>query len=436
MHLQIHRSHRVDASHTSKTGEGNPSGQSSRRDQNSSFKREDPVPETLAKRLTRRDFLWNALQLGSGVAFCGLELMACQKRNENPSLKSFVGAKFLGAVDFIGEGRMQMNTPLLTELDGRLFFDHSRLTGNDSVTAMDKFYIRTRASALLDLAKPWSLKLGGTKGAQQISAKALLDRSEPQGVHLMECAGNGRSGHFGLMGVAAWDGVLISSLLAQSNVTSSKTQILISGFDTYVSPSRTSIPGASWVFSIQDLTQSGAFLATQMNGSALTPDHGAPVRLVVPGWYGCCCIKWVEELTIVGADAKSTSQMQEYSARTHQDGVPAFARAYEPAIIDPAAMPIRVEKWACAGLVRYKVIGIHWGGTRTVNRLDISFDGGNSWRPVEVVDERPADSWGFWAQGWSPTTPGTYRIRLKLSNRENRTRRLDMGFYDRAVQID
>lgn len=436
MHLQIHRSHRVTAPHTSKTGGGSPSGQSSLRDQPSSFKREDPVPEALAKRLTRRDFLWNALQLGSGVAFCGLELMACQKPNENPNLKSFVGAKFLGTVDFIGEGRTQMNTPLHAELDGRLFFDHSPLTGIDSITALDKFYIRTRASELLDLGKPWSVKLGGKEGVHQISAKALLERSEPQGIHLMECAGNGRSGHFGLLSVAAWDGVLISTLVAQMNVTSSNGQVLISGFDTYASPSRTSIPGASWVFSIHDLTKSGAFLATRMNGSALPRDHGAPVRLVVPGWYGCCCIKWVEELTIVGDDAKSTSQMQEYAARTHQDGVPVFARAYEPAIIDPAAMPIRVEKWACAGMERYKVIGIHWGGTRTVNRLDISFDGGDSWRPVEGVDERPADSWGFWAQGWSPATPGTYRIRLKLSDRASRTRRLDMGFYDRAVQID
>src|SRR5438034_9585635 len=79
-----------------------------------------------------------------------------------------------------------------------------------------------------------------------------------------------------------------------------------------------SIPGASWAFSPEQLEKAGAFLATELNGQPLPKDHGAPVRLVVPGWYGCTSIKWVNEITLVREEVEATSQMLEYAARTLQ----------------------------------------------------------------------------------------------------------------------
>ena len=85
-----------------------------------------------------------------------------------------------------------------------------------------------------------------------------------------------------------------------------------------------------------------------MNGEPLSPDHGFPARLVVPGWYGCACVKWVTAIDLVGADERPTSQMQEFAERTHQvgpGGAPTRARDFQPATMDLAAMPIRVEHW-------------------------------------------------------------------------------------------
>ena len=96
---------------------------------------------------------------------------------------------------------------------------------------------------------------------------------------------------------------------------------------------------------MDELKASKAFLATEMNGESLTRDHGAPVRLVVPGWYGCVCIKWVDEVTLLGEGAATTSQMREFASRTMQQGVPELVKDYRPAFIEQAAMPIRVEKW-------------------------------------------------------------------------------------------
>src|SRR5262249_22404801 len=143
-------------------------------------------------------------------------------------------------------------------------------------------------------------------------------------------------------------------------------RVRISGFDRYPVKSEFSRPGASWIFTQEDIAAAGAFLATLMNSRPLTRDHGAPLRLVVPGWYGCCCIKWVNQIAFVADGSPATSQMREFASRTHQRRIPTLARDYQPAVIDPAAMPVRVEKWLVGGRVTYRVYGIIWGDRHPV----------------------------------------------------------------------
>jgi hypothetical protein len=136
----------------------------------------------------------------------------------------------------------------------------------------------------------------------------------------------------------------------------------------------------------EQLTRAGAFLATHMNGAPLPLDHGAPVRLFVPGWYGCACIKWVNEIRLVGENEPATSQMQEFAARIHQKGVPVLARDYRPATLDQSAMPLRIEKWRLvrdSGLI-YRVVGISWGGDRASDRLTLRFNANEPLAPVKV----------------------------------------------------
>jgi DMSO/TMAO reductase YedYZ molybdopterin-dependent catalytic subunit len=337
----------------------------------------------------------------------------------------------IGTVPFEGEGRSPLDTLTGDELDGRQFTDLSGLDSGHLVTPTARFYIRTRASHLLDTSRPWSVRVG----QQRISLEDLKSQAQPQGVHLMECAGNNRAASFGMIGVALWDGVPLAPLLDRLSFDKS-ARILVSGFDEYsAKPLTPSVPGASWIFSRQDIDESRAFLATAMNGQPLTPDHGAPVRLVLPGWYGCACSKWVSEIASVDGRAEPTSQMREYAARTHQHGMPELARNYQPATIDLAAMPVRVEKWRVGGKVQYKVIGIVWGGAQPAGKLLIRFGPEEPYVPVTHVNA-VQDSWGLWTQNWTPTQPGTYRIGLRLADPSVRTRRLDEGFYVRQVRIE
>src|SRR2546430_212274 len=273
------------------------------------------------------------------------------------------------------------------------------------------------------------------KQASNLTIERLNRAAKPMGLHLMECAGNVPLGRFGMISVTSWTGVPLAEILDTRDARPRALRVLITGFDQYATRSTTSVPGASWVFSIEELKAAEAFLATETSGKPLTADHGAPVRLVVPGWYGCTCVKWVTAITFLDDTAKATSQMQEYAARTHQNGLPALARDFQPATIDPAAMPIRVEKWLVEGKIQYRVVGIAWGGTSPVNPLIIRFNPEEDYAPVDNFTQTKNDPWTLWTHAWSPRGPGTYSIRLAVKDPSVPTRRLDSGYYVRSVEI-
>jgi DMSO/TMAO reductase YedYZ molybdopterin-dependent catalytic subunit len=383
---------------------------------------------------TRREFLRAGLVSG-GLSVCGLTEVAClfSAPKDNP----FAGGKQVGTVEFIREGRVQMDAQLGAELDGRLYTDLSELTGASQITPTERFYLRTRASNLLPDAKSWSIRIEGLVAAtSRMPIENLRRNARTIGVHLMECAGNLGFARFGMISVAEWRGVPVATLLENIKAKTPATHVLVSGFDEYETKSASSVPGASWIFSREELKATGAFLATEMNGRALTPDHGTPVRLVVPGWYGCTCIKWVDTITLVDGSTEATSQMKEYAARTQQDGVPSLASEYRPALIEQAAMPIRVEKWLVSGKIKYRVVGIAWGGSRPVKVLEIRFNPEEDYVRVDQFEQGRNDPWTLWSHAWSPSAPGTYSIRLAVREPQVRARRLDSGYYVRTVDID
>jgi DMSO/TMAO reductase YedYZ molybdopterin-dependent catalytic subunit len=387
------------------------------------------------------------LTLAGGGICVGLDRILLPSPALAQTRNSFAGGEMLGVVPFAREGRPPMDTPIGEELDGRLYTDLSTIAPEQPVTPVERFYVRTRASALLKDAELQSIELRGLTGAPlRISADDLRTKARPMGRHLMECAGNTRDGRFGLISVTDWTGIPLTDVLERlpapndhKGPRNNDARILVSGFDTYASQSASSTPGASWIFSRDDLRSTGAFLATEMDGQPLTRDHGAPVRLVVPGWYGCTCIKWLTEIRAVPADAPSTSQMQEFAFRTMQRGSPKLARDYQPPAIDQAAMATRVEKWRVDERIKYRVAGILWGGTLPVKRLEIRFNPEQDYVPVDEFDRRENsnknDPWSFWSHSWTPASPGIYLLRLRVAEPVVQMRRLDMGFYVRQVEI-
>lgn len=382
--------------------------------------------------MNRRSLMKGALVSGSAlvVKLCGGNRAQAARRDP------FSDGTRLGTVAFAEEGSVALDLLQGAELDGRLYTDLSGLESSRQIISADKFYVRTRASTLLPSADDWRVKLGGhVERPAVLGIESLRKRARAMGVHVMECAGNVRLTRFGLISVGRWTGVPISEVLEEVQSKSNATRVLISGFDRYSAESKTSVPGASWIFTVEQLKAAGAFLATELNEQSLGKDHGAPVRLVVPGWYGCTCIKWVEEIRFVDESTTATSQMQEYAARTLQNGVPRLAKDYEPAVIEPAAMPIRIEKWNVAGKVKYRVVGIAWGGTHPLKSLQIRFNPEEDYATVDDFHQENNDPWTVWTHAWSPKSAGTYLIRLAIEDRAVQARKLNSGYYVRTVEI-
>ncbi|MCC7031359.1 MAG: molybdopterin-dependent oxidoreductase [Acidobacteria bacterium] len=322
-------------------------------------------------------------------------------------------------------------------LERRRFTDISNLRPGRLITPSSQVFLRTDAPpGLADRAPGWQVALGSDGRNGRVAIDELRRLAVPQGVHLIECAGNTDPNNFGLLSAVEWSGVPLTDIVSRLAPGPDAWGVLVTGED-HAASARFSVPGASWILPLADLPRLGAFLATEMNGAPLPLDHGAPVRLVVPGWYACAWIKWVREIALVDAGALVTWQMAEYASRTHQEGRPLEARDYEPPVIDLAAAPIRVERRRVDGALQHHVIGIVWGGSTPVSRLEIRFNVRDPWKPLEICPPPTTTrAWSLWTYRWTPPEPGIYNITLRCPDPSVRTRRLDLFFYARRVRID
>ena len=325
-------------------------------------------------------------------------------------------------------------------LDARLFTDLSAVRNSQSAIRNEEFFVRTAAPKALPAA--WSLTVSGlVQAPASLALRDLEPLVSTSGRFLMECSGNSDPSNFGLISTADWEGVPLAALLDRIKPSSGASRVMVSGVDDMSATPRTSVPGASWIFTRDELQR--AMLAVRMNGAPLPRDHGFPVRLIVPGWYGCSCIKWVDRIELVPDEAPATTQMQEFAARTHQDigqlraHTPPLARDFVPAVIDTAAMPVRVEKWRVDGRLEYRITGIIWGGSKPTNALSIRFKSGGPWARVEHCPLPTSTlTWSLWTHTWRPDAPGRYEIVLRVDDQSIRARRLDLFFYVREITIE
>src|SRR5580704_13049548 len=183
------------------------------------------MPNNRKQRMTRREMLSSSLLAGGALLLGADSLAACLRDGDTrrtflqAAEGPFAGGTQIGAVEFVGEPKPIMDAPFNSELDGREYTDFSGLTSSNAITPTDKFYIRTRASKLLDLSKPWTIQVGpASDAAGGLAAQEIVRSTEPMGVHLMECSGNAPSAHFGMLSTADWSGMPITKLAARLKI--------------------------------------------------------------------------------------------------------------------------------------------------------------------------------------------------------------------------
>ena len=142
-------------------------------------------------------------------------------------------------------------------------------------------------------------------------------------------------------------------------------------------------------------------LAYAMNGAPLPPQHGFPLRLVVPGWYGMTSVKWLEAVTLSTAPFAGYQQARGYRFRQTPDeqGEPVDrivprSLMVPPGIPDFATRERRLEPGPCT------VRGRAWSGYGPIERVEVSADGGASWSDARLGPQPSRWSWVGWEWDW------------------------------------
>ncbi len=387
---------------------------------------------------TRRELLRGGLSLGTLLA-AGCEGPVPPLAEDDGPLTD---GSFVEVVPFVGEPEIAPGVLEGEGWDARRVYDLSQLGPDLAAAAPGEFFVRTAYPDLLRVSDAsWRVGIEGlVQNPLSLDLTDLAAREQPIGEVLLECSGNSINRRFGLMSAASWSGVRIAELLDLIEPSPGATAVRCVGYDDHSVPSEGghSTPGASWIFPLQRLRDVG-WLATGMHDGPLPPEHGAPVRLLMPGWYGCCSIKWVHTLELVDDTAPSTPQMLEFAGRTGQNGQPALASEFLPATMEHSALPVRVERWEVSGETVYRVIGVLWGGSEARSDLVLvstnTRTGRTQRHPVDTVVPGPEGSWSLFEHLWRPGAGGDRVLAMELEDPAVPTQRLDEGYYARVVAL-
>jgi DMSO/TMAO reductase YedYZ molybdopterin-dependent catalytic subunit len=295
-----------------------------------------------------------------------------------------------------------------------------------------RFFVRNHtATPTIDL-KSWNLRLfgDGLKGAgNTFTYEQLRELPAKEITAFVECAGNGRSFFgtqqgtpapgsqwgLGAIGVARWRGVPLAEVLERAGVTKQAVDVMPYGLDAHVVTAGVDYGNVRRPIPIAKAL-GDALLAYEMNGAMLPPDHGFPLRLIVPGWIGVANIKWIGQIEISRQPLHSLWNTQQY--RMLGDAYPADSPPISTQVVKSAwelpwnaTLPYRT---------RVPLTGRAWSGTSAISRVDVSIDQGRTWTAAKLDRLRNAGSWTRFTYSLPPLPSGSYQLWARATDRAGR----------------
>lgn len=209
------------------------------------------------------------------------------------------------------------------------------------------------------------------------------------------CISNGLDA--GLMSNAVWKGIALADLLTAAAPLADAKRVRFYGVDNYTD----TIP-------IEKALEPTTLLAFEMNGEELPDQHGYPLRVIVPGYFGEKHVKWLTRIELAGADAKGFYETQGWGpdfivpTRSRID-VPDHESRFSLGQLGGAAIQIK---------------GIAYGGDRGVSRVEVSKDDGQSWSDAKIDYPGTKLTWVLWSYDWQPAGPADYTLVVRATDGE------------------
>ncbi|HJT31251.1 MAG TPA: sulfite oxidase [Pirellulales bacterium] len=285
------------------------------------------------------------------------------------------------------------------------------------VTPNRLFFVRNHfARPTIDL-DTWRLSVeGAIRRPRQWTWDELNELPQRTVFATVECAGNGRSflqpraagvqWAAGAIGHAEWTGVPLRTILDEAGVQPEAVQIVFQGADAGSESDHPEPMHFERALPLDKALHPDTLLAMRMNGEPLEADHGFPLRLFVPGWYGVASVKWLVRIAVIDEPFAGYFQTTKYTIR-RQSGT-----GVGTAVVGPMAVKseiLRPRQGEVLGLGRNRVVGLAWAGEEAVARVEINVNARN-WTPAELIGPRAPYSWTLFEATWQFDTPGDYSL--------------------------
>lgn len=291
---------------------------------------------------------------------------------------------------------------------------------NSWITPNDVFFVRHHLPRPSIDPAAWRLVIDGMVTKRQEFSLADLQKLPQHTVAAtIECTGNGRSFFSpkvpgiqwgrGAIGNAEWTGPRIADLLTLAGANPNAAWLDADGADKGVA----STPDFIRSLPMKKAYHRATLLALKMNGQPLPDLHGAPARLIVPGWDGTSSVKWVVRLS-ASAQPNGGFYMNpgyRFPKYALPPGTP--ARPAELEIIEGMVVKSSItapEDRAVVPMGTVTIRGFAWAGEEAIERVDVSTDGGSKWQSAELSKEKLSFAWRLFKFEWKPPQPGYYSI--------------------------
>ena len=295
----------------------------------------------------------------------------------------------------------------------------------------------------------WRLSVGGrVRSPRSLGLDELRERPAVTLPVTMECAGNGRAELsprplsqpwlLEAVGNANWTGTPLRPLLEETGLEADVVEVVFTGLDRGLEGGveqayERSLP-------VEEALGDDVLLAYEINGQPLPPQHGFPLRLLVPGWYGMASVKWLVGITAVAEPFQGYQNVQGYRLMSAPDdeGTP-VTRIAPRSLMVPPGIPDFATRRRFLDTGTCRLEGRAWSGWAEIERVEVSTDGGAGWREAELGPSAGPRAWRGWSLEWEPPGPGEYELCSLARDAAGNEQPLDppwnlKGYANNAVQ--
>ena len=278
----------------------------------------------------------------------------------------------------------------------------------------------------------WKLRVSGlVERSHEFILEDLRQMEAVTVTAVVQCSGNGRAFHRpkvpgvqwdrGAVGNAQWTGVRLRDVLAKAGVKAEARHVQFRGADR---PVAASVPLFVRSIPLEKAIHPDTILAYGMNGRPLPLLHGAPLRVITPGWMAASCIKWLTDITVSQDEAQGFYMQTAYRHPTRPVTPGEVIAAADLKPIDAMIVKSLIARpQDGASIVHGPVMiqGVAWTGEGKIEKVEVSVDEGQTWEPARLIGENHPYGWRQWHYIWQATGSGPRTILCRATDDHGQT---------------